>query len=396
MKTKYLFFLVATVVSLLVSCTSLKKSNMSEQSEYKKIQDRIRAYEWASFDAEYRGIENKQVVSEFIRGRVIVRNQPEKSACIAFLRPDNSMILITADSAVYINTDYNEIEVFHKDKSIDGYNMYALLCGNVIGNSISHWGVFSPLTYLATEIYPVSMPTVSENDSSLVMLKAKQKVKICTSAGCFFQNIPVTLFFNAETGMPDSAIDARGKYRAAEVVKNISHANQMRLLDSLFDLNSPRYSNYSVCRNDSSYINEGMQTINEELGQMELDYPLINVVTGDTVTLSGLEGWTLLRFWDKISMPTIPDSVKKLNIADNILFIMPFSDNKAFIRGISDSLNVSENTYHAKFFNQHFNTTKRFYLVSPDKKVVFSSTTYKDKINVKSLFKAKQEHEQKH
>lgn len=395
MKTKkyYLFFFITLLTE---SCSFIKKSDITAENTYGDMQTKIRSYEWTIFDVEYKSIEKKNVKYISDRGRVVVRNQPEKSACIAFFRPDNSFILISSDSAIYINTDYNEIAIFHKEKTMNGYSMYALLCGDVIGNTISHWGVFSPLTYWGTEVTPVKVSDVILDNRKKIFVKAKQKVKYCTSIGCYYKHDPVNLYFDAVTGMPDSAIDASGEYREAEIVRNINHENQQQLLDSIFDLKSERYAKYSVNRNDSNYINSNQHVIDEVFNEEVLNFPLVNVKTGDTTTLKNFEGWTLVVFWDRYSLAAMSKEAKQDLPVDNILFVSAMSDNVDFINRLSDTLNIDELLYHAKFLNTRINTMRKIYMLSPSKEVVYKTKQNSFRIKPEEWYKAKQEYEQKH
>jgi len=388
-------FLIVLLVLLVTSCSFFETSDVTAEKAYDDMQTKIRSYEWTNFDLHRKTIEHSSVLFNQ-KVHFVVRNTTDSKACIAIINPTECYsVLINADSAIYINNENNEIDIFHRKNSIGEYNMFSLLCGNEIGNFLSKWEVFSPLANLGTEIVPVKMKDVVINGQKYIQIKAKQKVKYCTSEACYYKYVPVNLFFNAATGMPDSAIDASGEYKKAEIVKKINHENLQQLLDSIFDLKSERYAKYSVNCNDSNYLNSHQHDINEEFNEEILNFPLVNVKTGDTTTLKNFKGWTLVVFWDRYTLANMSKEVKQDLPVDNILFISTMSDNVDFINKISDTLNIDGLLYHAKFLNRKINNLIRFYMLSPSKEVVYKTTQNSCRIIPEEWRKAKQEYEQK-
>ncbi|MBR5029351.1 MAG: hypothetical protein IKX51_09030 [Bacteroidales bacterium] len=388
-------FLISLLVLLFASCSFFETSDVAAEKTYDDMQTKIRSYEWTNFDLYRKTIDHGSVLFNQ-KVRFVVRNTTDSKACIAIINPTECYsVLINADSAIYINNENNEIDIFHREKSIGEYNMFSSLCGNEIGNFLSKWEVFSPLANLGTEIVPVKMKDVIIDGQKYILIKAKQKVKYCTSEACYYRYVPVNLYFDAVTGMPDSAIDASGEYKKAEIVKNINHENLQQLLDSIFDLKSKRYAKYSVNRNDSNYINSQEYDLNEVFNEEVLNFPLVNVKTGDTTTLKNFEGWTLVVFWDRYSLAAMSKEAKQDLPVDNILFISTMSDNVDFINKISDTLNIDGLLYHAKFLNRKINNLIRFYMLSPSKEVVYKTTQNSCRIIPEEWRKAKQEYEQK-
>jgi hypothetical protein len=120
------------------------------------------------------------------------------------------------------------------------------------------------------------------------------------------------------------------------------------MLDSIFNLDAPWYAKYDRF-SGNSYIQSRVSTTNTETNDTVLDFPLVNVRTGDTVTLRQMQGTTLLHyayFGMGKDYFLVPDAYAPH--IQNIVMVFPNSNNDELMRAVTDSLGLADNVYYAK------------------------------------------------
>lgn len=186
-------------------------------------------------------------------------------------------------------------------------------------------------------------------------------------------------------------------------ISNLRYDNRQRYIDSIFDFDNPRYAKFS--HHDEKNPEDpwsGNKSVTEELA----NYPLVNL-EGDTTTIAENEGWLLLNFWTINCAPCIQhlkdykhekDSLS-YRILENegirILAINQKSDNMELMADIAEKTDTRDIMYSGKGIGGTIELPYLgyFYLISPDKEVVYDSSNLGD---YSELLKAKADYEKQH
>ena len=390
-------FVIATIIlAFLASCSSNKKIDISSYNYYHNFKTEIRKHEWTSFDVEMKRKNKRGKVEYGCLYHVIINNTPDSlKSSVALFTPYNS-ILLTMDSVTYIKDDFAEIATFGKNCTNHGYNLFEMLAYESI-DFINYFESYSPVIEKFSHAY------FSDESSCLKERKEHYKIngfvtcKECSTKECHLVEVSVAYFFNSHTGILDSAIENYRTTQTEECVKNLSHLNKQNIIDSVFNIYADKYKNYSVQINDSLGIYSRSSLSNVKMNKNVLEYPLINARTLDTTTLNDFNGWTLLCLQKYFNYTkSYIEEIEAANLpVDNIVYLMPNSDNLVYIKPWVDSLDASANIFYAKKISQVLSMYNTFYLISPQKETVFY-TQYFINDDYSPLLKAKAEYEKQH
>ena len=221
----------------------------------------------------------------------------------------------------------------------------------------------------------------------------------------------IYLFFNKETKLLDSGCVANGGKTLWEfnLSKTFSFDDRSAFVNSMFDENNPRYSNYTHCHDinkSSSFITVDDNCDSTRLSQEILEHPMLTL-SGDTTNIGKLlKGWTLMDFCMTGCRPCFQQLERFKNEKDsfgsyivesqgiNPLFINSTTWRLDLVRQVAEKYYLP-NSFAAKGLLQHSDLPRNpgYVLVSPSGDVVYKSSALGD---YSELFKAKQEYEQKH
>ena len=239
-------------------------------------------------------------------------------------------------------------------------------------------------------------PTASSYDS-----KTKKRVSVYDE---------VDWFVNDATGALDSIVSVQypldyENRRECISLRNIDFSSKQHYIDSVFDLDNPRYDKYS--RHDSknpplSRAYSSNKSMTDEL----LNYPLTKL-DGGTTSIAENDGWLLLNFWSINCQPCVAhlqemghekDSLGNYYLESQgvkILAINHSSNNEDLIRSIAEKTNTCEIVYHANGMGGVISIPMfgYYYLVSPDKQIVFETYNLGD---YSELLQAKAVYENQH
>ena len=122
----------------------------------------------------------------------------------------------------------------------------------------------------------------------------------------------------------------------------------------------------------NTYIQSCVSTTNTETNDTVLDFPLVNVRSGDTVTLRQMQGTTLLHyayFGMGKDYFLAPDAYAPQ--VQNIIMVFSNSNNAELMRSLYDSLELADNVYYAKGLTKEISIDfNRAILIGPDHKTV--------------------------
>ena len=186
-------------------------------------------------------------------------------------------------------------------------------------------------------------------------------------------------------------------------ISNLRYDNRQRYIDSIFNLDNPRYAKFS---HHDEKNPEDPWSDNKSVTEELANYPLVNLEC-DTTTIAENEGWLLLNFWTINCAPCIQhlkdyqhekDSLG-YRILENegirILAINQKSDNLELISDIAEKTDTKDIIYSGKGIGGTIELPYLgyFYLISPDKEVVYDSSNLGD---YSELLKAKADYEKQH
>lgn len=177
---------------------------------------------------------------------------------------------------------------------------------------------------------------------------------------------------------------------------------------SAFDINSVAFANFTFFDLDKKQIpaSEMGKISTDTMTEKLLHYPLVNS-RGDTTSLNDFDGWVLLDFWIFGCRPCTEfhkriqqerEKTGKILFKDmgiDILSIYILGGNTQTFRDYVSAYNIADISYAARDISLVINTPSfpRFFLVSPDKQIVYTTGDLSDN---SELLKAKKEFEQKH
>lgn len=208
---------------------------------------------------------------------------------------------------------------------------------------------------------------------------------------------------NSETKLLEYAYSTKNidscKYEIYTYIRNICFDKSVGCYEALFDDKLyPSYSFHNEKNPPYSRISSD-DIINEEL----FNYPLISL-QNDTVKFCNDNEWTLIYLWSLNCEPCIKQlyefGCEKDSLGSHVLndygikiYAVNYSSNNlSLINKIADKTNAEDIIYSAKGLNAHLNIPYLgyYYLISPDKKVVFKDYKLGD---YSELLKAKEEYE---
>lgn len=200
----------------------------------------------------------------------------------------------------------------------------------------------------------------------------------------------VRFYVNASTNIMDSAYTEIYQYssKVYYTFYDFSFENRQSYIDSIFNFDDKeyeKYSKYDIVNSEPYYSFDTIVT--DKL----LDFPLVDL-NNDTTTLREQEGWVLLNFCtitSDYSMRQLDRYAKEKDSLGyrilekegiKIMAIEHKSNNMEYIEKYAKRHHSEDITYSAKgIFNAiDVNWWECYYLISPDKKVVYRAEKLED------------------
>ena len=202
------------------------------------------------------------------------------------------------------------------------------------------------------------------------------------------QEESLRLYVNAATNVMDSAYQEERNYLSKDYYTfyDFSYENRQNYIDSVFNYNNKEYEKYS--RYDVSNP-EPYYSLDTIVTDKLLDFPIVNL-KNDTITLREQDSWVLLYFWryEDSNIEQLERYVHEKNslgyiIPENedvrIMAIEPSSNNMEYIQRVADKYDCEDIIYSAKeIYNAIDVLYHKYYLISPDKKVVYKNWNIED------------------
>jgi hypothetical protein len=200
----------------------------------------------------------------------------------------------------------------------------------------------------------------------------------------------VDWFVNDATGVLDSVFSVqypldfenRKEYIS---LRNIDFSDKRNYIETVFDLDSPRYDKYSRHNSDNPPLSKAYSS-NKSMTDDLLNYPL-RKLDGSETTIAQTNGWLLLNFWSINCQPCVAhlkemgqekDSLGNYYLETQgvkVLAINHRSNNVELIRSIAEKTNTFEIVYYANGMGGVIDIPMLgyYYLVSPDKQIVYET-----------------------
>lgn len=220
----------------------------------------------------------------------------------------------------------------------------------------------------------------------------------------------VDWFVNDTTGVLDSVFSVqypldfenRKEYIS---LRNIDFSDKRNYIETVFDLDSPRYDKYSRHNSDNPPLSKAYSS-NKSMTDDLLNYPL-RKLDGSETTIAQTNGWLLLNFWSINCQPCVAhlkemgqekDSLGNYYLETQgvkVLAINHRSNNVELIRSIAEKTNTFEIVYYANGMGGVIDIPMLgyYYLVSPDKQIVYETYNLGD---YSELLEGKANYEKQH
>ena len=198
----------------------------------------------------------------------------------------------------------------------------------------------------------------------------------------------IRLYVNAATNIMDSAYSEMYQYSSKVYYSfyDFSFENRQAYIDSIFNFNNKeyeKYSRYDIANPEPYHSSDTIVT--DKL----LDFPIVDL-KNDTTTLREQNSWVLLCFWrcEDSHIEQLEKYVQEKDslgyrILENedvrIMAIEPSSNNMEYIERVADKYDCEDIIYSAKeIYNAIDVLYHKYYLISPDKKVVYKNWDIED------------------
>lgn len=198
----------------------------------------------------------------------------------------------------------------------------------------------------------------------------------------------IRLYVNAATNIMDSAYSEMYQYSSKVYYSfyDFSFENRQAYIDSIFNFNNKeyeKYSRYDIANPEPYHSSDTIVT--DKL----LDFPIVDL-KNDTTTLREQNSWVLLCFWrcEDSHIEQLEKYVQEKDslgyrILENedvrIMAIEPSSNNMEYIERVADKYDCEDIIYSAKeIYNAIDVLYHKYYLISPDKKVVYKNWNIED------------------
>lgn len=202
------------------------------------------------------------------------------------------------------------------------------------------------------------------------------------------QEESLRLYVNAVTNVMDSAYQEVRNYLSKDYCTfyDFSYENRQDYIDSVFNYDNKEYEKYSRY----NVVNpEPYHSLDTVVTDKLLDFPIVNL-RNDTTTLREQNGWVLLNFWkykdsliEQLERYAHEKDSLDYRILENedvrIMAVEPSSNNMEYIERVADKYDCEDIIYSAKGIYNAINTLDyKYYLISPDKKIVYKANILRD------------------
>ncbi|MBP9990367.1 MAG: hypothetical protein KBT45_02940 [Bacteroidales bacterium] len=341
MKTN--IFLLALTCLLFMSC------NNSKTVEYTPALDVFSQHEWVSFTTKTSCYEKGEWQFDRYCSQVIIHNA-DTSREIAFIKDNGIIVLLTPDKITHIDLNYQVVATYNSDNEF-----YEELAIDMLQGPLDFFPMIyeSDLTTVVSYGTKATIEKVTEDDTLYAFPATKLEKHCYTNGKCKLKDAPITLIYSTQNGCFVEARQSQFElFKRSEIISTISNIkfdDRSQLIDSLFNLEN--YKDFEFV-SDTNYLPDRIWSSNTEANEEVLNYPIVNLRTGDTVTLGKMNGNIVLCLFNFYLDEEIYNKVEStLADADNVVWLIPSSNNVKKLTELANANHWGDDIYYTKGFN---------------------------------------------
>lgn len=403
---------------LMIFVTFYCNSQSSETVEFYRDLEKYMSKHFISYTVEQEDFTKDGEVIPRLYSISFDRSVKKNPVCYCFY--DINYSRFDTKSLVYIDPAFEEIHTYRSDwetekvvafdieeVDLNPYKTFVYYqLGNYYGDDVffSYFREFKPLEYVDRIIND----TVIGGHHCKVYMGKKGRKKTSTEDGSWtpWYRPDIVFYYNKDKQWFDSVVVSlpsdvdevvRKNVDIARTVlkyKNVSFEDKTAEYDSIFSERNPVYAVYkhyddSNPFGDTYSPKPRTEKVLDILTDDILEHPFVNV-NGDTTTLGQQEGWVLIEVWYDGCRPCkqwMVDYEKEKNekgttsleqAGIKVLCVNPYVSYIDHLRKTADKYGIRRIVYAGKGLKEKFGFRyyPSYYLVSPDKHIVFTSEKY--------------------
>lgn len=362
-------FLLLTLCTLMLSCKTSKLVQKDVSI------DKFLSNEWISFDIKRLLYDGGTLRFEPVSSKVIIHNASDSTREIAVFDNnyyENSATILNNQRVITIDNSNGFIS--HQVSNTEPYNDIAL---NTLQNLMNYFPMYFPHDYGSRLTYSDSTSgyTLTDDNDTIYTIPATIVEKICYSADyCKLVNSPVELGYSSKYKAFVRAKEIKkwyeGNYYNEYEISNICFDNQKNLIDSVFD--TKQYNDY-VMVPANQFLPTQNTCRNLEATDSVLNYPLINIFSGDTLRLANISGTLLLNYFNPAFSKEYFNKVNvgANGVVDNCIWVLPYRASISKIKSFAQQNDMGTNVYYAEDFQKHYlGGLQRNFLFNNEHKII--------------------------
>ena len=303
------------------------------------------------------------------------RSVKKNPVCYCFSDDTFRCLKFDKDSIVYIDPIYEEIHKYSSDGEMKDVQALAIF-------------IFS---YQLNDEYSEDYVFLSSFLDNHPMMYVDWIVNdtVIGGSNCKVDSVVTSLPSDVDEVVRENIIFTKTVCR----YKNVSFEDKTAEYDSIFSERNPVYAIYEHYDDSNPYGDTyspkpGTEKVLDILTDDILEHPFVNV-NGDTTTLGQQEGWVLIEAWYdgcwpcKRWMVDYENEKKEKGMTSleqagiKVLCVNPYVSYIDHLRKTADKYGIGRIVYAGKgFMEKIFWYHPLYYLVSPDKHIVFTSEKY--------------------
>ena len=369
-----------TIIPILSICILMFSCSTSQKLIQKDVPiGNIIDNEWVSFDINTKYYIGKKLLGEYPISTIIIHKISDSTKQLAVLEREkatNTSTLITDDKVMVIDDNYQYIATYTTNDTM----FYTEIVASTLQNLLYFFPMYFPHKYGSQITYSDSTFgfRITKDNDTIYNIPSKIIQKRCYTDGtCELFSVPLELGYSSKYRAFTEAKEVK-KYLMLKIItesniSNIKFENKKSLLDSMFNITEERYKEYYRVPS-YDFLPNRKGTSNLEVTDSVLDYPIVDVFTGNSATLRGMNGTILLCFIN-FGLPLseierISNSAK--GQVDNCIWLIPNCTNIERIQTFAKENNLT-NVYYAKDFDSYFGGTNNLFLFNENHDLVSSS-----------------------
>lgn len=368
------------ILLVLISCSSHRDNN-----SMKIDTQALLGHEWVEFDVNTGLYMGRECINPQPNVHVIINNRSDSTQALYLFVGETEVIKITPTEMVHIMHDYRHIYTFPASGE---------LYDDCIAMALQSYLDYFPMYYPSYDDWrlvldgKVKRKKIEDSDT-VYLIKGKKMERHCYADGyCKMKESAVIYRFSTKQGaFVEAQKPEKLRYSTKSKISNIHFDDQSNVVDSVFNIASKLYEEYDKIPADTYYYVATLFTTDTVMTDTVLDWPIVNLATGDTTTLRRMEGSTLLYLFNfNLDSSWYAEGQGATGIADTLVWLMPLSNNTERLQQIVDTYHLGRNIYYTKGFTQHLSNEYRAYLI--DKNHHTAACFNQERISLKEWIEA--------